>query len=267
MNKPTIVTSLYDIDRQNLDGRNWNQYLTWFAQTLRLNSPMVIFVDDDNLINLINDIRSNLPTQIVQLPLESSYYYQFKEQIEKVLNSENYKNKVTGNKRIECRSSLYNIVQYSKFFWVEKAIEMNFFSTDRYLWLDAGISRFFESIDLNNSFTSRNISDDDLKGKLALQTFIGVYTDLCSSDFISEDYFWDERSYVAGGIFLIHKDSMKSIKEMIDDVLINLMLKNFVMNNEQICLGYLLKKYPDKFLLFRHYQSKHRNYEILNYLQ
>jgi hypothetical protein len=267
MNKPTIVTSLYDIDRQNLDGRNWNQYLIWFSKTLRLNSPMVIFVDDDNLVNMIEQIRKDLPTKIVKLPLESSYYYQYKEKIEDIINSENYKSKITGNKRIECRSSLYNIVQYSKFFWVEKAIELNYFSTERFLWLDAGISRFFESIDLDNSFTSKNISDEDLKDKLFLQTFIGVYTDLCSSDYISEDYFWDERSYVAGGIFLVDKNSMKNIKSIIDDVLLKKMLNNSVMNNEQICLGYLLKKHPDQFLLFKHYQSKHRNYEILNYLQ
>jgi len=38
------------------------------------------------------------------------------------------------------------------------------------------------------------------------------------------------------------------------------------MNNEQITLGYLIKKHPEKFELFRHHYTIHRNYEILNIL-
>ena len=41
----TIVTSLYDINRRELDGRSWDTYLEWFGKTLELKSPMVIFVD------------------------------------------------------------------------------------------------------------------------------------------------------------------------------------------------------------------------------
>ena len=41
----TIVTSLYNIDREKLDGRSWETYLEWFKKTLSINCPMVVFVD------------------------------------------------------------------------------------------------------------------------------------------------------------------------------------------------------------------------------
>lgn len=30
----TVVTSLYDIDRENLDGRSWDSYLEWFKKNI-----------------------------------------------------------------------------------------------------------------------------------------------------------------------------------------------------------------------------------------
>jgi len=43
----TLVTALYDIDRGSKgDGRSFDEYLDWFAKTLKTKSPMVIFVDE-----------------------------------------------------------------------------------------------------------------------------------------------------------------------------------------------------------------------------
>jgi len=41
----TLVTALYDIQREDEelgDGRKWKEYLNWFANTLRIPSPMVV---------------------------------------------------------------------------------------------------------------------------------------------------------------------------------------------------------------------------------
>jgi hypothetical protein len=42
--------------------------------------------------------------------------------------------------------------------------------------------------------------------------------------------------------------------------------KGFI-NNEQIAMGYLLKKKPELFRIFQNYSHIHRNYEILNQLK
>ena len=44
----TLVTALYDIQREDEekgDGRKWEEYINWFANTLRIPSPMVVYVD------------------------------------------------------------------------------------------------------------------------------------------------------------------------------------------------------------------------------
>ena len=44
------------------------------------------------------------------------------------------------------------------------------------------------------------------------------------------------------------------------------MLKNNNLNNEQIVLGYLLKKYPNLFKLFINNSAYHKNYEVIDVL-
>jgi hypothetical protein len=62
------------------------------------------------------------------------------------------------------------------------------------------------------------------------------------------------------------KNSIGKIKKKVDEVLFDLMLNNKIVNNEQIVLGYLIKKNPEMFSLFKNYIHLHRDYEILRHL-
>ena len=44
MNKATIVSALFNIEREVMDGRPWEEYLKWFDIFLKLKTPMVLFV-------------------------------------------------------------------------------------------------------------------------------------------------------------------------------------------------------------------------------
>lgn len=258
----TIVTSLYNIQRENLDGRDWNSYLEWFAKTLSVNTPMIVFVDQE-LEDFVVNSRNGLPTKVVVSRLEDTHYYSYKDAMESILQSDAYRSRITGPNRIECISTLYNIIQYSKFDWVEKAAEINPFNTDNFLWLDAGISRFFDGVDTSVGF---NIGGKTIpNGKVLIQIFMLSYPELANADKIDEDYFWDERSYVAGGIFMLNKSFAKEMNDIMKETLSEMLSKG-MMNNEQISLGYLIKRRPEIFELFRHYYTMHRNYELLNIL-
>lgn len=265
----TIVTSLYDINRKELDGRSWDTYLEWFGKTLELKSPMVIFVDSSTA-DFVEKCRAGLPTKIIVESLEKSPYYHLKERIDSIISSPEYPFRVKDANRIECKSSLYNIVQFSKFSWVEKAAEMDLFGTDLFLWLDAGISRFFGSLGISTDIEypgKDSLAEiGNLEDKIYLQMFMSSYPDLpCATD-ISEDYLRDNRSYITGGIFMASKKSIGKIKERVDQVLFDLMLNNQIINNEQIVLGYLIKKDTEMFSFFRNYIHLHRDYEVLIYL-
>ena len=265
----TIVTSLYDINRRELDGRSWDTYLEWFGKTLELKSPMVIFVDPSTE-DFVKKNREGLPTKIIVEPFENAPYYHLKDKMDSIIGSPEYPFRVKDTNRIECKSSLYDIVQFSKFGWMEKAAEMDFFNTDLFLWLDAGISRFFGSLGISTSmeYPGKNFMEEvgNLEDKIYLQMFMSSYPDLSYAESIGEDYLLDNRSYVAGGIFMASKKSIGKIKKKVDEVLFDLMLNNKIVNNEQIVLGYLIKKNPEMFSLFKNYIHLHRDYEILRHL-
>jgi hypothetical protein len=270
MKKTTIVTSLYDIGRNKIDGRTWDQYLEWFSETLKIKSPMVIFVDE-SLEDFVKSKRGGLETEIIVQPLTEIPYYHLKDKIDDIISGGGYRKIVKDPDRIECTSSLYTIVQFSKFGWVEEAAKKNFFNSENFLWLDAGISRFFSrngvSTDLpipSKTFLNNSI---DLEGKIMIQTFISYYPDLALAEKLDESYLLDNRSFVAGGIFMVSSNSIGGIKKEIDVILHEKMIDKGLINNEQIVLGYLSKKNPDLFQTFQNYHNIHRDYEILNFLQ
>jgi len=259
----TLVTSLYDINRHNLDGRTWGEYLEWFGKTLQLKSPMVVFVDQD-LVEFVQEHRKNLPTKIVEESIVQIPYYHLKEKMDAVIQSKEYQSKISDPNRIECKSSLYNIIQYSKFGWLEFAADENYFNSEYFLWVDAGLSRFFYDINLNNSYPGENAKESllDIKDSILIQVFLSYYPDLANAKEISEDYLRDNRSYIMGGMFGAGKESIKKFRPIIDDIL-DQMLSDNLINNEQIALGYLYKKHPDLFVEFFNESHLHRSYELV----
>ena len=108
----TLVTALYDINRsESGDGRKFEEYLSWFSETLKVKSPMVIFVDE-SLKTFVESKRKGLPTKIITQSLEEIPYYQLNEDIQNILDSESFKNKIGAPTRVECKMSLYNAVIY-----------------------------------------------------------------------------------------------------------------------------------------------------------
>ena len=82
----TLVTALYDIGRQSKgDGRTFDEYLLWFGETLKVKSPMVIFVED-SLKEFVEKHRKNLPTKIITQSLEEVPYYYLNDNIQEILD-------------------------------------------------------------------------------------------------------------------------------------------------------------------------------------
>ena len=62
-NDVTIVTALFNIEREGMDGRDWEEYLKWFTVTLQLKCPMTVFVTED-LVEFVKEKRGKLPQQL-----------------------------------------------------------------------------------------------------------------------------------------------------------------------------------------------------------
>ena len=258
MKDVTIVSSLFNIERQEMDGRKWEEYLKWFDITLRLKCPMVLYVTED-LVSFVEERRVNIPTEIITQKVEEIPYYYLKDKLDNIISSEKYKEKISDPNRIECQHSLYSIIQYSKFKWLTQAIEENPFNSKFFFWIDAGASRFFEDYDLRLSYPSQNAIDalNGMGDKFLIQMNMEYYDDLVNAEILLEEYLLDNRSYVLGSMFGGTQKAIEKVSNDIEDVLVNKMVANDFVNNEQIALGYLVKKNPEDYEIYERYDGKH----------
>lgn len=246
----TLVTSLYNLKKVNRDdNRNWKDYLNWFSETLKIDCPFIIFTEP-NLKEFVEEKRKGLETHIVITPLEDIPYYYLKDPIQKVLDSEEYKTTMSDLNRIECKESIYSVIQYSKFKWLKESSKL-FDHYKFYFWLDAGASRFISPKDMSKKYPNEKALDalDIIDNSFLIQYNMEPYTDLINAEFLSENYFLDNRAFVCGSMFGGNQEAIDNISEQIELVL-NKMITNNCVNNEQISLGYLCKNKKDLFTRF-----------------
>lgn len=258
MKDVTIVSSLFNIQREGMDGRTWEEYLKWFDITLRLKCPMVLFITED-VREFVEERRKSIPTEIIVQSIEEIPYYYLRDRIDAVIASDEYKEKILDPDRIECQHSMYSIVQYSKFKWLLQAIEENPFNSKFFFWMDAGASRFFEDYNLSQEYPSQNAIDalNDMGDKFLIQMNMEYYKDLANANTLPEKYLLDNRSYVLGSMFGGGIESLKKVSNDVENIFVNEMIDNQFVNNEQIALGYLVKKNPDDFEIFERTNGKH----------
>ena len=76
MKEVTIVSALFNIERENMDGRKWDEYLKWFDITLKLECPMYLFITED-LQQFVEERRTKIPTEIIVQTTEDIPYIHF----------------------------------------------------------------------------------------------------------------------------------------------------------------------------------------------
>jgi hypothetical protein len=219
---------------------------------------MVLFITDD-LVEFVEERRKDIPTDIIIQTVEDIPYHDLKDRIQEILDSNQYKEDISDPDRIECQQAMYSVIQYSKFPWLEKAIDKNPYESEFFFWIDAGASRFFEGYDLSQEYPSKDgvESLDGMGERFLVQMNCDYYPDLYNADVLPLDYLYDNRSYVLGSMFGGHKTAILKVSNMIDSILNEEMIKNNSINNEQIALGYLVKKYPDDFAVYQRTNGKH----------
>jgi|TARA_E500000331_G_scaffold125801_1_gene123462 hypothetical protein len=259
MTDVTFVSALFNIDR--VDGRKWDEYLKWFDVTLQLQAPMTLFVTEDlvEFVQKRRDGTGKFATHIITSRVEDIPYYDLKDDIQEILDSEEYKKNMADPERIECKQAMYSVIQYSKFRWLLQSLAYNGKECDYFFWLDAGASRFFEGYDLSKEYPSEEAKKSlkDMGDSFLVQMNTEYYKDLVNAETLSLDYLYDNRSYVLGSMFGGHKESIVKVHDIVDNLLKNDMIANRNVNNEQIALGYLIKKYPDVFSLYERTNGKH----------
>ena len=168
--------------------------------------------------------------------------------MKQILERDDYKARIQHPNRVECILPEYNLIQYSKFGWLEDAIEENPFHTSSFFWIDMGISRFFLDVDISKPYPGPCIHTTD-------KFIIQQRHDLVQYP-IDEDFIWRSDNLLKGTMFGGHKDVVRIVSKELEYVFVNMLEKGNV-NNEQIGLAMVWKKRPEWFHLVDDYRGIH----------
>jgi hypothetical protein len=253
----TLVSGYFDISR---NGRPKEDYFSWIKETFKLNGSIIFFTE----FKFVDTLKSLVPADknilIINIELYELPYFKYLESIKKIFSSPSYREKIAHPDRIECVNPLYSVVIYSKVDLLEKAAKLNPFNSRQFIWVDAGISRFFGDFNKNLPF--------HIKPQLN-EAFFTIFEDRALNDkhFIEKDsnnIMWSSKNYfqagVTGGSYQVIVKVKNGLKEIWDD-----MQKNKVINNEQTGLILLYFRQPQLFYLF-HRTTLSDMAEIFKYL-
>jgi len=240
----TIVTAFFDINREkNGDGRKIDDYLDWIKKTLQLNCNLYV-VTENKFVNFIKQHRPpGYPLIIIEDILENASYYKYLPRMKEIVESDEYKKRIAYPDRVECKLPEYNIIQYSKFGWLKRAINENPFKSDYFFWMDIGISRFFYNMKPTNYYPSQN-------NQLLIQSgdkFLVQQRHDLQSYPIDENFIWKADNLFKGGMFGGKKEIVLEVERKVEEVFNNEMLDKRCVNNEQLSLALLWKQNPELF--------------------
>lgn len=239
----TFVTALYDIGRGNIDGRDIYTYKNWLIKTLQtIIDPFILFLDSsfgwkEELLEIRRDIG---PIKIIETPLEEIPMWKYKDRIQNILENPDFKRIQKHPNDITNKTPFYCMIQYSKFGFVESAIQENPFCTEYFSWIDAGFSRFYDTTKLYKFHTPSGIHSFHID--------VDPYR-LPQIRNIHEFYIGSNECILHGGIWFFDVLSFISVKEKIFLLWEEEMLQKSRIDNEQITLAQVYNTMPSLFTL------------------
>lgn len=235
----TCVSALYDIGREAVDGRSIQDYTKWTEDTLKsLRDPVVFYLDKQlNLKDHFLNIRSGVgPIQFIETTLQEIPMWKYYDRVQSIIYNPP---PLKHPKDITNLIPEYILIQYSKFGWLDQAIQTNPFKTPQFIWIDAGFSRFYNTNSVyqsvampTNKFYCRVNDRESWIDKLEADTYIT--TNEC---------------ILQGGCWRISPDTFYTIKDEIFRIWETDMLDKNRLDNEQIALALTCKKYRSLFKL------------------
>ena len=230
----------------NINNRDTYKYYQLGKLLLKTNVPKVIFVDIA-MYNLIQDEDYDESiTKLVVVNKSFLYLYDYIDQLE-------HFNLNTDNKAKDTID--YMFMMCGKTEWIHRAITMNPYKTDNFIWLDFGIRHVFKCSD-DEFITKIN----NMKYKTYDKIRIGRIWDL---NYISNrDIYKDITWYFAGGVFGGDINNLVWFADMMKEKCIDIMVnRNTIM--WEVNIWYLVYNYNKN--IFNPYKCDHNDSICDNY--
>ena len=144
MDSITLVTGLWNIGREELQGEQWNRsydhYLEKFSELLEVEENLIIFGEED-LRDLVFSKRNESNTQFITREKEWFSRSLPFDKIQEIRNSPDWLNKAPWLKfSTQANLEFYNPLVMSKVFLLHDAKIMDKFNSTHMFWIDGGIT-------------------------------------------------------------------------------------------------------------------------------
>lgn len=248
--KTAIVTALFDIGRDKWDNftMSYHTYCWWMRNLLFLDTNIIIYTEEkfkNQILEYRKEVDPNLEKTIIiiQSLEDIDGYKLFHEPLNTLMNSDEFKKKIQFDVP-EMNKPLYNVVMYSKLFYILDSYRKNLFDADLYVWADAGVIRDdkpAKGIKWPNIEKINNI--DNTK-----TTFF------CHHDYVSihnyEHHSFSQMRFIQGGSFFIPKNRVEEISELFKNVALESISKGYSGSDEKI-FDFVYLTNPESFNLIK----------------
>lgn len=199
LNKPVIVTALYNIgrDKWNNFTQSYGGYCDWMERLLVISCNKVIYTDQslyDLILSKVKKYDSELEhTKIVVKPLEQLECYQlFYDRLSALMYSEVFKRKIAFDVP-EMTKPLYNIIMFNKVSFLEDCATARYFDNDLLLWVDAACFRG-DKVDSYIGTWPNKLNFDKI-------TFFSHSSNI--SIYNPNDHLMSQTRFIQGGCFIV----------------------------------------------------------------
>lgn len=256
----TFVTALFNISREKYDNRSYKQYQEWFKKTLTIPVPMIIYTEICNE-NIIQESRKDLPTKVIYTTLQETPFYNTRDKVKYIINESKFKNKIQHPNGLENRCYDYIPIIHNKFVWMSDSIQKNYFNTDMFFWIDAGLSRFMNFNLTDGIFNNHLIKKINLENKFFFQIGKKKEYELLMNNILSLDNVIGKNiNFMMAGFWGGNKDLLLEICNKGSQMYIEELIEKEQIDNEQVTFAFILKDYKEQ--LFAVLPNQ---YECVNY--
>lgn len=200
-----------------IKNKHGDMFNKWFNNTLKINCPYVFFSDKET-IEVIKNYRQDLPTYYIECDITDFYTYKYKDKM--IIHD------------IHCPSIELNLIWNEKVFLLQKALKINPFNSDYFMWVDAGTCIYRNTPPPNIYFPNNEKLNILPKDKVIYSSSNTYYEEAVNIN----NYY----HHISGTTYLLHKNIIDLFVNKYIEYLDKLVNKNNIWT-DQLILTHIYK--------------------------
>ncbi|KAK6182308.1 hypothetical protein SNE40_010021 [Patella caerulea] len=225
-NEITVVTAYFNIGsfRKGHDTKfDTKLYKSWMKTFQYLHNPLIVYVDDQEVAEIFEKLRKDLKsmTKIIMLDRTKLWSFGLNRRITNIFSNASYP-KFHPNTVVP----EYSCAQHAKYECVQRAIQVDYFSSHHvhYSWLDIGYFREIVSCAYNFKLV---LPDNFNKNRISFTQVNNAVPAISISDIFLKNQVW-----VGGGMILASKDVFENFIHHYMEA-VEIFLEKSLMNSDQ----------------------------------